>query len=180
MFEYRVYKLITVTLKDAAWVDSSLSFGSELMWKQCSSSVSYRESRPCSGSGHGLLLLLRGSTLHRLEVVESCGEIIHQPVLLDFLLSLFKEEIQRVRTDDSDNIRTPNKSPSHFYFHFLMLHVNTFLWRLKESLRTQAHLFGQGDGKRERAEVFQVLVGLLGQLVCVVLHLLTVNKSHTH
>lgn len=61
-----------------------------------------------------------------------------------------------------------------------MLHVNTFLWRLKESLRTQAHLFGQGNGKRERAEVFQVLVGLLGQLVCVVLHLLTVNKSHTH
>lgn len=48
----------------------------------------YRDAGAGPGSGHRLLLLLRCLTLDGLEVVERWGEIVHQPLPLEFLLPL--------------------------------------------------------------------------------------------
>ena len=54
--------------------------------------VRHREAGPGAGPGHRLLLLLGRSSLHHLEVVEGCGEVVHQALLLYLLLSLQQRE----------------------------------------------------------------------------------------
>lgn len=71
----------------------------------CHPQKTYRQAGASSGPGHRLLLLVCSTTLHCLKVVESCGEVVHQPVPLELLLPLWTEKISQKKKSRPQQVK---------------------------------------------------------------------------